>query len=481
MLEYNRQRDKNRQEAGEAAVEDIDTRIARKVKGYVWDDNPAVRKHLEWFLDQKLGLMVHYGIYNELGIKESWPLIDHSTYGNNPKWTRWQFPEGWDGQRVKKEYFKLHKGFNPRFFDPEQWADFAWQTGFKYLLFTAKHHDGFCMWDTKTTPFRVTGPECPFHDHPNADMVRRLYDAFRAKGMGISVYFSKLDWGSELYWEPGFLDRTDISDGFPSYRAADKPDLWERFVQYSHAQIRELCQQSGPVDCLWLDGGVVGKRNGLDLRVDEIVDELRRTNPGLLCADRSQGGKYENFLTPELEIPETVLPVPWETCLCLGKRLEGESYTSFGYTFDQDYYTSTEALHIFLEIVARGGNLALNIAPQPDGRLPLRAVRTLKDFGRWMHIHGRGIYGTRPCEPYFRDNYRYMKKGDSIFVYRLYTDAERAPREMTFDAPFEVRAVTYMRTGQRLEFERKGNRIRVEMPLGIVGLTGLMADGFEIE
>ena len=479
-IRYNTEQGGERQVAGVQVTDELSERLRRQTEAYVRDDDPAVREHLEWFQDQKLGLMIHFGLYSQLGMKESWPLIDESAWGDDPTWTRWQFPPDQDPAELKRMYAQLHRSFNPLRFDPDEWADFARDTGFKYLLFTTKHHDGFCMWDTKTTDYRVTGPESPYRDNRNADMTRCLYDAFRARGLGISVYFSKPDWGSPLYWEPGYWMQTGIRSTAPSYSPAEKPALWERFVQYTHAQLRELGLESGKIDCMWFDGGAVSARNGLDVRIGEIISELRRTQPWLLCADRGQGGLYENFLTPELEIPETVLPVPWETCLCLGKRGEGERYTSFGYTYDQEYFTASETLHIFLEIVSRGGNLALNIGPQPDGRLSARALHQLEPFGRWMRVHGRGIYGTRPCAPYFTGAFRYLQKGDKCYVYRLYEDDEPATASVTFDAPFPASRVVYMRTGAPLDFRRDGEKLTVTLPEGIVGLQGLMADGFEV-
>jgi alpha-L-fucosidase len=160
--------------------------------------------------------------------------------------------------------------------------------------------------------------------------------------------------------------------------------------------------------------------------------------------------------------------------------MEGEPYVSFGYTYDQDYLSPSETLHIFLEIVARGGNLALNIGAQPDGRLPVRAMRSLRQFGRWMKVFGRGIYGTRPCAPYFEGNCRYLKKQDHLYVFRLYEDAEAAPSQVTFTVDAPVRSVTYMRTEQPVAFTQKGSAMTVEMPVGLVGARGLMADGFEL-
>ncbi|MDX9979475.1 MAG: alpha-L-fucosidase [Lentisphaeria bacterium] len=476
---YNAQADAAAMNAGVHAGGTLSENIRRMVDSYEWPDDPLLRERLDWFMDQKLGLMIHWGLYSQWGLKESWPLVDNSTWRGDANWTRWQLPKTKDGREFKEEYANLHRTFNPVRFDPDEWADFAQAAGFTYLLFTTKHHDGFCMWDTKTTDYRITGPEVPFRNHRHADIVGKLYEAFRARGMAISVYFSKPDWMSPLYWEPGYLLNQQTRNQ-PSYDIHAKPELWEKFKAYMHEQIRELATRYGRIDCLWFDGGVISKRNGYDAEVGRIVDEARQLQPWILSADRRAGGPYENFITPELEIPETVLPVPWETCLCLGKKMEGENHVSFGYTYDQDYYSPSETLHILLEIVVRGGNLALNVAPQPDGRLPGRAMKTLRTLGRWLKLFGHGVYGTRPCEPYFVDSFRYLKKGGKVFVFRLYEDNEKVPAQVVFPVRGTVAAATYMRTGQDMAFAQTGESLTVQLPLGMVDAIGFMADGFEL-
>ena len=142
-------------DAQELAAEVLDDAVERAVRNYHPPKSPEVLRHLEWFQDQKFGLMIHWGLYNQMGIKESWPLVDN-------EWSKWQFKPGTPNSAVKEMYAKLHKGFLPLRFDPDEWADIAWRAGFRYLVFTAKHHDGFCMWDTKTTDYKVTGPEVPW-------------------------------------------------------------------------------------------------------------------------------------------------------------------------------------------------------------------------------------------------------------------------------------------------------------------------------
>lgn len=162
---------------------------------YVRPTDPAVLQQLEWFRDQKLALMMHFGLYCQPGMVASWALSDKDS-----DWSRHQV--NWtDGETFKKQYFSLNRSFNPVRFQPEEWAQMAEDCGFRYLLLTTKHHDGFCLWDTKYTDYKTTAEDCPFHEHKNADIVKSMFDAFRAKGIGIGAYFSKADWHCPDYWK----------------------------------------------------------------------------------------------------------------------------------------------------------------------------------------------------------------------------------------------------------------------------------------
>ena len=155
---------------------------------YVRPTDPAILQQLEWFQDQKLALMMHFGLYCQPGMVASWALSDKDS-----DWSRHQV--NWaDGETFKKQYFNLNRSFNPVRFQPEEWAQMAEDCGFRYLILTTKHHDGFCLWDTKYTDYKTTAEDCPFHEHKNADIVKSMFDAFREKGIGIGAYFSKADW-----------------------------------------------------------------------------------------------------------------------------------------------------------------------------------------------------------------------------------------------------------------------------------------------
>ena len=192
---------------------------------YIPPKSAAVREHLEWFMDQKLGLMMHWAPGCQLGTYESWPLSDGDGTWSQEDMT-WA-----DIETCKQQYWDANRTFNPIKFDPVRWAALAADCGFKYLLFTTKHHDGFCMYDTDTTDYKITAESCPFHTHKDADIVGALFREFRRQGLGISVYFSKPDWHSEYYWAPQFGTAPDRN---VNYDVSEHPDLWEKYVQFAH-------------------------------------------------------------------------------------------------------------------------------------------------------------------------------------------------------------------------------------------------------
>ena len=249
------------------------------VDSYVKPTDPAVLEKLEWFQDQKLALMIHWGIYCQLGIVASWALSD-----KDADWSRHQVNWTDDGEKFKEQYYALNKSFNPIRFQPEEWAQTAKDCGFKYLILTTKHHDGFCLWDTRYSDYKVTAPDCPYHVSEHADLVKSMFDAFREKGLGIGAYFSKADWHTPYYRTPELPD-PNPSDRGPMYSPAAEPERWEIFVQYTKNQVLELCEGYGPIDILWFDAGWVCASNGQDIRLGEIVDEARKIQPGILSVD----------------------------------------------------------------------------------------------------------------------------------------------------------------------------------------------------
>ncbi|KQL58585.1 MULTISPECIES: alpha-L-fucosidase [Bacillaceae] len=419
-----------------------------KEESYVAPKEKALQAQLEWFKDQKIGVMMHWGPYSQLGVVESWALSDEDA-----EWSREEIDWEHDSKSLKQQYVALNKTFHPIRFQPDAWADLAKDTGFKYLVFTTKHHDGFAMWDTKTTEYKITGSACPFHRHPYADVCKQLFDAFRARGLGISAYFSKADWHIPSYWTPNKTGSGYTRRG-PSYDPKEDPALWEQFVQFTHEQILELLTNYGRIDMLWLDAGWVSPKNNQDIRLGEVVEKARKTQPWLLAADRTVGGPYENILTPEQMVPNKPIFVPWESCITMG--------SAFSFRYDDDYKSGRDLVHLLIEIVSKGGNLALNVAPQPDGRLPRGAVKRMKELGAWLQQFGESIYGTRPVSPYYLENMAFTRKGNIVYCFVfIHTKADLNGGSLTIPYEGAVDQVELMNNGQVLSFHRVENELVV--------------------
>jgi len=374
---------------------------------YVRPTDPTTLERLEWFQDQKLALMMHWGIYSQVGMVESWALSD-----KDGDWSRGGVDWTDDMTEFKQTYHNLYKSFNPVRFEPEKWADSAKDGGFKYLIFTTKHHDGFCMWDTKFSDYKITNTACPFHINKRADIVANVFDAFRSRDLGIAAYFSKADWNVSSYWANNPLSGGFTSRG-PSYNPSENPEVWESFVKFTHDQVLELVNDYGHIDILWFDAGWVCRQNNQDIRIEELVAKAREVQPWLLSADRTVGGECENYITPEQSVPSKPLSVPWESCVSMGG--------GFAYSHDDNYKSTKTLLRMLIDIVAKGGNLALNVAPQTDGRLPIPALKRMKEMGAWLRQYGDAIYGTRICAPYKVDNFSFTQKAAENKVFAIYT------------------------------------------------------------
>ncbi|MCL2814302.1 MAG: alpha-L-fucosidase [Oscillospiraceae bacterium] len=408
---------------------------------YVRPEDPAVLQKLEWFRDQKLALMMHWGPYAQWGIVESWALSDEDAV-----WSRSGVDWETSGKDFKRDYFNLNKTFNPVRFQPELWADLAKDNGFRYLIFTTKHHDGFCMWDTKYTDYKITAPSCPFHSHHYADVCGHLFEAFRRRGLGIAAYFSKADWHVPYYWAENQARGTFMNRN-PSYDTAEKPELWEKFVQFTHSQVLELVRNYGKIDVLWFDAGQVRKENGQDIRIEELMEKARKVQPWLLSADRTCGGICENYVTPEQCVPEKPLDIPWESNVTMGK--------SFSFAYDDEYKSPKELIHLLIDVIAKGGNLALNVGPQPDGRLPKPAIERMKAIGKWLKVYGEAVYATRTCAPYRTGKFAFTQSADKkkAFAFYMPDDKER-PADIVI--PFtdkKAERIENMKTKENIVFE----------------------------
>ncbi len=415
-------------------------------------DKPEwLRKRLDWFMDLRFGMIIHWGPYSQWDCFESWGLVPADNWARKDEFRCWT-ERGKDIDRFSRDYRALNTTFNPLRFDPDAWADAAVSAGMKYIAFTTKHHDGFCMFDTRTTDYRITHPSCPFHSHPRSNIAKEVFDSARKRGLAVSCYFSKSDWHCPWYWVPGL----PVIDRNPNYDTARHPEIWDKFVRFVHAQVRELMTGYGPIDVLWLDGGQV-RPPDQDIRMPELAAMARTNQPGLIIADRTVGGDYEDFITPEQIIPEKPIRVPWESCITLG------NYWKF--FPDDQYKPATSIIHMLAETCCKGGNLLLGIGPDAEGAIPPAAVERLVEIGRWMKLNGEAIYASRPLAPFSAGNIRFTSKGKDAYAIVLNTgDSSATARniEITGICPTDGSEVLLLADKKPLVWKKTANGFAVQ-------------------
>lgn len=424
--------------------------------------DPLVQAKLEWFQDQKFGLLMHWGAYTQWQIVESWSLCPE-----DENWCERRGEHAADYFAYKAAYEDLKTTFNPVDFDPEPWAEAAWAAGMRYVVFTTKHHDGFCMFDTQQTDYKITDPGCPFSSDPRADVTREIFTAFRDRGFGVGAYFSKPDWHSPDYWWPYFppFDRN------PNYDLVRFPERWERFKTFTYEQIHELMSGYGPVDILWLDGGWVqpmtetsprwGKAPcDQDVDMPRIAAMARSLQPGLIIVDRAVEGAYQDYRTPEQEIPESPPPYVWETCMTMA--------TSWTYVATDTYKPTGQLVRTLVEIVAKGGNLLLNVGPSAEGSWAPDAYDRLEGLAAWMAVNGDAIYRTRSVAPYQEGPVRYTRLPGGAINAIVLADGEEAlpPETVTLTAftPRPGSEVTMYGVPGPIPWEPAGGGFTIRVP-----------------
>ncbi len=341
---------------------------------------------LSWFSEARYGMFLHFGPYSALGRGEQILFRDHLDHG---------------------DYAARAMAWNPSAFDAAALARLAADAGMRYAVFTTRHHDGYCLWDSALTDYTSAAQA------PRRDFVREYVEAFRAAGLRVGLYYSLADWRIPAYWEG------------PGGEAA----AWDRFRDYAHGQVRELLTRYGKIDVIWFDG--VWPRTAEEWRSRELIAMIRELQPEILINNRLDigGGGIEavgasktlgDFGTPEHEIvAETGRP--WESCQVTTWRL-------WGYARGERYRSSEQLLDMLCQCAAKGGNLLLNVAPDGEGRVPDPVEAALREVGAWLQPHGEAIYGTEAGEVAEFTPYGYQsRRGDTLYlIYRFWPHAAEA-------------------------------------------------------
>ncbi len=323
---------------------------------------------LDWWREARFGMFIHWGLY-------AIPAGAWEGATGHAEWIR-------TTAKVPRDvYAEFLPQFNPVEYDAEEWVLAAKRAGMKYIVITSKHHDGFCLFDSKETDWDVMST--PY----GKDLLKPLAEACRKHGLKICWYHSIMDWH-----HPDYLPRRDWEEW--SAEGAD----FDRYIAYLHAQVTELLTNYGDIGVMWFDGE--WERTWNHGHGQPLYDLCRELQPNVIVNNRvdvgrggmagmtTEGGYAGDFGTPEQEIPATGLPgVDWETCMTMNRH--------WGYNAaDDDWKSNEDLIHKLIDIASKGGNFLLNVGPTAEGRFPEQALERLEAMGDWLAVNGEGIYGT---------------------------------------------------------------------------------------
>lgn len=410
---------------------------------YVWPTDPQVLTKLKHWQDQKFGVLMHWGLYSVPGIVESWSICSEDWIVRERKPT-YEEDKAW--------YWSQKDSLNPVNFDPSKWADVMKKAGMKYMIFTTKHHDGFCMFDTKYTDFSIA--HGPFGKDPRHNIAKEVFDAYRNKGFMIGCYFSKPDWHSKWFWNPYYA----TPNRRINYKKQQHPDWWQNYRKFTQNQLNELTTDYGNIDILWLDGGWI---TGEEIGLDTILVDARKRNPGMISVDRTIRGKNENYQTPEQGIPAKQLDIPWESCITLSH--------AWGWTPNAKFKSPNKVIGILSEIVAKGGCLALGVGPKADGTLQPEVVKNLLQIGNWLNKNGQAIYSTVNAAHYNDGKVWFTadKNGKTLYAIYALEDGEKTPKTITWTENKPKGKLILLQNGKSVKYTIKGNQVTVTLPSGL--------------
>lgn len=345
-----------------------------------------------WFRHDRFGMFIHWGLY---------------AIPARGEWVR-------SFEKISTEAYEPYfREFNPTRYDPRAWARLARRAGQQYAIITAKHHEGFCLFDSDRTGYKATNTPA------GRDLLKEFVNAFRAEGLKIGFYYSLLDWHHPDY--PVVDDWPNPMRDDPEAKAQKRD--FSRYIDYLHAQVRELLTGYGRIDLLWFDFSY-GRLSGEAWRASQLVSMIRKLQPHIILNNRLVAG-HENpdahnalgdLHTPEQTIPAEGVrdaagrPVLWEACITMNN--------SWGYNRDDHAFkTPTQLVRMLVECVSKGGNLLLNVGPNAMGEIQWQFQRDLNAIGCWMDANGDSIYGCGPADLPKPDWGRYTLSGDGKRLY----------------------------------------------------------------
>jgi alpha-L-fucosidase len=324
-------------------------------------------QRMKWWTDARFGMFIHWGTY-ALPARHEWVK-------KNERMTNEQY----------QKYFEM---FNPDLYNPREWAKMAKEAGMKYVVLTAKHHEGFCLFDSKFTDYKATNT--PY----GKDLIKEYVEAFRAEGLKVGFYYSLIDWHHPDY----VIDRVhpQSQDSDTAYPRVNKGRDMNKYREYMKNQVKELLTNYGEISIIWFDFSFPGKngKGHADWDSENLLKLARSLQPGIIVDDRLDLKDVEggwDFISPEqVKVPKwpeiNGKKIPWETC----QTFSG----SWGYYRDEYTWKSTaQLLELLIESVSKGGNLLLNVGPTARGVFDSRAQARLKSMGEWMKYNSRSIYG----------------------------------------------------------------------------------------
>jgi len=327
------------------------------------------KQRLAWWVNDRFGMFIHWGLY-ALPARHEWVK---------------------QNERMTNEQYQVYfDEFNPDLFDPKTWAKQTKEAGMKYAVITAKHHEGFCLFDSKYTDYKAPATQA------KRDLLKEFVDAYRAEGLKVGFYYSLIDWHHPDFTIDGVHPQRLDNGTDAAYDSLNKNRDMRKYREYMFNQVRELLTNYGKIDIIWFDFSYPGKhgKGREDWNSVELIKLVKKLQPGIIIDNRLDLNDYEDgfdFVTPE-QYKAAAWPtvngkkVPWETC----QTFSG----SWGYYRDETSWKSTAQLvELLIESVSKGGNLLLNVGPTARGAFDYRATERLKSMGEWMKYNSKSIYG----------------------------------------------------------------------------------------